>query len=135
MSGLVGRKVVVRRGGTLVAGARAKSISINGSPIDVTSDDEDGVRKLLDQPGQVDVEISISGIARGDGLRSESLSTSDRVQSTEFIFQGFQGSPADTHGFVGDFFLASYSESAPYNDAVTFEATFQSAGTVTYTAG
>lgn len=133
MPGLRGRAVAVLRNGTLVGGARTKSISIAGSPIDVTSDDDDGVRKLLDQPGQVDVEITVAGVAVGDGLRTEALSTSDRVQSTYFRYFGFEGSPADTHGFVADFFLANYSESAEYQGAVTFEATFQSAGPVTYT--
>jgi predicted secreted protein len=135
MAGLRGRAVTVTRGGTVVAGARAKSITMNGSPIDVTTDSDDGVRKLLDEPGQVDVEITVSGIAVGEGLRAESLSATDRVAATLFQFLGFQGSPADTHGFSGDFFLASYSESAEYQGAVTFEATFQSAGAVTYVAG
>ncbi len=132
MPGIKGRAVVVRRGGVNIAGVRTKSISISGSPIDVTNDDDDGVRKLMDQPGQVDVEISVSGIVLNNTLRNEALSSSDRVSNTQFIFSGFEGSPANTHGFIGDFFLASYTETGEYQGAVTFEATFQSAGAVTF---
>lgn len=134
MPGIRGRAVVIRRGGVNLAGVRTKSISINGSPIDVTNDDDDGVRKLLDQPGQLDVEISVSGIVLNATLRNEALSTSDRVANTQFIFGGFEGSPANTHGFIGDFFLAGYTETGEYQGVVVFEATFQSAGAVTYTA-
>ena len=40
--------------------------------------------------------------------------------------------PANSWGFVGDFFLASMNFSGEYQGAVTFEAEFQSAGAVTY---
>lgn len=136
MSGaLKGRSIIIRRNGIIVAGVRTKSITIGGSPIDVTTDDDDGVRKLMDQPGQVDVSISVSGIVLNEVLRNESLSTSDRVATTQFTYkEGFEGSPADSHGFSGDFFLASYSETGEYQGMTTFEAEFQSAGPVTYTA-
>lgn len=134
MSAIKGRSVTITRGGTLVAGVRTKSISINGSPIDITSDDDAGVRKLLDTPGQVDINISVSGIVRNDTLRQEAVSTTDRVAATTFMYGGFEGSPTNTHGFSGDFFLASYTETGEYQGAVTFEAEFQSAGPITYTA-
>jgi TP901-1 family phage major tail protein len=135
MTGIRGRAIQVKRGGTLVAGVRTKSITINGSPIDITSDDDAGVRKLLDQPGQIDVSISVSGVVVSEQLRTESLSASDRVQATLFQYQdGYEGSPNNTHGFSGDFFLASYTETGEYQGAVTFEAEFQSAGAVTYSA-
>lgn len=133
MPGIRGRAVRVLRGGVVIAGVRTKSISIAGSPIDVTNDDDDGVRKLMDQPGQVDVSITVSGVAVGNGLRAEAISTTDRVQPTNFQFQGFEGSPDNTHGFSGEFFLASYTETGEYQGAVTFESEFQSAGPVTYT--
>lgn len=134
MAGVKGRSIVVRRGGVNLAGVRTKSITINGAPIDVTSDDDDGIRKLMDQPGQLDISISVSGIALNETLRNEALSTSDRVAATQFIYTtGFEGSPADTHGWIGEFFLASYAETGEYQGAVTFEAEFQSAGAVAYT--
>lgn len=132
-SGIRGRAVVIRRNGVNLAGVRTKSVTINGSIIDVTTDDDDGVRRLMDQPGQVDVSISVSGVVLNEVLRNEALGTSDRVSQTQFIYLGFEGSPANTHGWIGDFFISSYSESGEYQGVVTFEATFESAGTVTYT--
>lgn len=126
---LSGRTVVVKRAGVAVAGARTKGITINGSPIDVTTDDDAGVRALLDVPGQVDVSISVSGLALNDTLRIESLNSTDRTQITQFIF----GSGSPDRAFAGNFFLASYKETGEYQGSVTFEAEFQSAGTVTYT--
>lgn len=127
-----GRAIKVKRGTTpaLIAGARTKSLSINGSPIDVTNDDDDAVRKLMNEPGEITVEISLSGIIQSDVLRAESLSATDRVLPTEFELPGSVGAGK----FAGDFFLASYSETGEYQGAATFEATFQSAGAVTYTA-
>lgn len=134
MQGLQGRTALVRRNGTPVAGIRTKSISISGSPIDITTDDDGGVRKLMDLPGQVDVSIQCSGVVLSEALRNEALNAStSRIKPTDFIFGGFEGSPANTHGFSGAFFLASYSESGEHNGVVTFDATFESTGAVTYT--
>jgi TP901-1 family phage major tail protein len=127
-----GRAVTVKRGTspTLIAGVRTKSMSINGEPIDVTNDDDAGVRKLMDEPGELSMEITVSGIVKSDTLRVESLSTTDRVLPTEF---GFPGSVAPGK-IAGDFYLASYSETGEYQGAATFEATFQSTGALVYTA-
>ena len=128
MAAMKGRTLQVWRGASpaLVAGVRTKSISINGEPIDITNDDDEAVRKLMDVAGEVSVEISISGVAVGAVLRTEALTVADRVPATEFRYGA-------TEKFAGDFFLASYKETGEYKGAATFEATFQSASTVTYT--
>lgn len=128
MPAIKGRSVLIHRNGVLVAGARTKSISINGSPIDITTDDDDGVRKVMEEPGQLDVEISVSGIILNAALRPDAMSTSDRVKPTDLIF----GTGSPTNRFSGDFFIQGYTESFEYQGAGTFEATFISAGTVTY---
>lgn len=131
MSALKGRNIYVQRAGVTIAGVRTKSIKINGSSIDVTNDDDAGVRKLLSEAGQVDVEITVAGLLTNDALRTEALSTTARTATTAFIVQGgWTGSP-DHASLSGSFFLSSYSESAEYQGAATFEATFQSAGAVT----
>lgn len=134
MPAMKGRSVQIKRNGVVVAGARTKGISIAGSPIDVTTDDDDAIRKLLNEPGQLDVSINVSGLLVSGALRDEALDTSDRVKPTEFIFGGFQGSPANTNGYSGEFFMSSFSINAEYQGAVAFEATFESADRVTYTA-
>lgn len=133
MSAIRGRLVSILRAGAVVAGARTKSLKIGGSPIDVTSDDDAGVRQLLAQAGQVDVSISVSGILVNDQLVTESLSATARTQQTAFTFNsGWTGSP-DHLTFSGSFFLASFEIGAEYQGATTFSAEFQSAGAVTLT--
>lgn len=134
MYGVAGRLVLVKRAGATLGGVRTKSISINGAAIDITTDDDAGIRKIMEVPGQLDIDITVSGILLGGSLRSTAMSTSDRVAAMEFIYPGFEGSPANTHGFTGDFYLESYTETGEYQGAVTFEATFKSAGIITLTS-
>lgn len=128
MPAIKGRDILVSIDGTPVAGVRAKSITINGSPIDITSDDDAGVRKLMDEPGQVDVNISVSGVAINQAvLRALSLNRTDRVKPMTFMFGGSPG-----NGFQGQFFMQGYTESGEHTGPATFECDFLSADTVTY---
>lgn len=126
-----GRAITVKRGAapTLIAGLRTKSMSINGSSIDITNDDDAGIRKLMQEPGELSMSITVAGVTKDDLLRIEALSATDRVAATEFGFPG-----ATPGKIAGDFFLASYSETGEYQGVSTFEATFESAGALTYTA-
>jgi len=133
--GVAGRVVTISRGAVpaVVAGVRTKGITVNGTPIDVTTDDSAGWRALLDLSGQNDVNITVGGVVVGPTLRVESLDVASRVQPTEF---NIPGAAAIGGGkYAGDFFLASYAETGEYNGAMTFTAEFQSAGPVTYTPG
>lgn len=126
-----GRLITVKRGAvpSLIASVRTKSLAINGEAIDVSTDDDSGWRKLLDQPGEVGVEISVSGVLKDETLIQEAISTTDRVAPTEF------GWPGTTPGkLAGDFFLQSFNVTGEYKGAATFEATFVSTGTVAFTA-
>lgn len=127
-----GRSIGVYRGATpvLIAGARTKGLTINGSPIDITNDDDAAVRKILNEPGQIDVSINVAGILKNETLIQESLDAVDRVQATEFRWPG-----SITNGkLAGEFFLASFGITGEYQGAATFEATFESAAAVTFTA-
>jgi len=128
MTAIAGRDITITRAGALVAGCRAKSIAINGSPINVSSDDDAGVQTLLSVPGELAVTISVSGILTGPALANESMSTSDRVQTT--VFAVGLGSPTWT--FSGDFFMSSFQMDGPYQEGATFSAEFQSAGPIAY---
>lgn len=114
--------------GTLIAGVRTKSLVINGAPIDITSDDDAAFRKLLDEPGQLDVSISVSGILTNQGLVRDALSTTDRVKGLEFRWPG----TVQPGFFAGDFFMESFTMGGEYQAGATFEASFQSTGTIRY---
>jgi predicted secreted protein len=122
----VGRALTIERGGTLLAAIRTKSVSVNREPIDITNDDDDGWRTLLTEAGERAVNISCSGIETDGVLRAASLGT-DVLEDITINFPN-----GDT--LAGDFFLASYSETGTYNDAITFDAELQSSGEPIFTA-
>jgi predicted secreted protein len=100
-------------------------VEFGGDPIDITSDDSSGRRELLEEPSQRQIDLSVSGVTKSAVLRSAYM-------AGEFL-EEMTVTYADGGVLSGDFFLASYSDTGPYNDGQTFEASFQSSGPVTYT--
>ena len=131
MSALRGRLVQVYRNSILVAAVKTKSLKINGTLIDITSDDDSGWRNSLDAAGQMEVSISVAGILVSDQLLKEALNTTGRQQTTSFSMNGgWIGSP-DHLTISGTFTLTSFEIGAEHQGAATFTAEFQSAGTIT----
>lgn len=143
MSANVGRTIVVRWGDAspipAVAGIREKSVTVSGEPVDITNDDSAGWRQLLDAPQMNTVEISASGVALNDTLRTAwfagaAIASGTRMASAEFEYplEGAQTNPAL---IAGTFYLQEYSETGNHDGEITFEATWISNGVVTYTPG
>jgi TP901-1 family phage major tail protein len=126
--GTVGRKVILKISGAPVAGVREKSVAINGEAIDVSADDSSGWRELLADPSEQQVDISVSGVAKANVLKVAAFASGARIKALTLEYP-------DGGIIIGDFYLATYSETNPYKDAVTFEASLQSSGPVTYTPG
>ncbi len=126
MSAQVGRKILLKRDGAVLAGVRTKSVAINREAIDITNDDDIGFRNLLAEPGERQVDLTVSGITVNSILRDASFE--DPAVLEDLSLEYTDGSKIE-----GDFFLASYSENAEYNDAVSFDATLNSAGVIAYT--
>jgi TP901-1 family phage major tail protein len=114
--------------GTAVAGVREKSVAINGEAIDVSADDSSGWRELLADPSEQQVDISVSGVAKSNVLKIAAFSNNARVKPITLEYP-------DGGIISGDFYLATYNETNPYKDAVTFEASLQSSGPVSYVPG
>lgn len=122
---MLGRTIEFKWDGATINGVREKGISIAGEPVDVTSDENNGWRTLLEEAGQNQIDISISGVVKVATLRAAWFAGA-RTKAVTLTYPG---------GAVlsGTFYLASYNETGPYNDATTFEASLQSSGPVTYT--
>lgn len=129
--GFLGRDIVLQWGGNspgdTIRGIREKGIEINGEAVDVTTDDEDGWRKVLSEPGQKEVTLSLSGVTRDNRLKGDWFNDR-RVQPATFTYP-------DGSIISGQFFLASYNETGTYNEATTYEAEMQSTGVITFTQG
>lgn len=120
MAGTPGRKIRIVWNGSRLLGCREKGITLNGEAINTTSDENDGWRTLLDVASENSIDISISGVTK-DKVLKEAYFSGARTQ--ECVIEN----EVTGESIAGTFFLANYSESAPYQDAVTFTATLQSA--------
>lgn len=135
MAANVGRTINVYFGfespANLVAGIREKTVTLSGEAVDITNDDSDGWRQLLDVAQINSVDIACSGVAINDELRAHwfagASATGRRMQDVTFQW-------GDGAELTGDFYLQEYSETGPHDGEITFEATFVSNGVVTYTA-
>ena len=128
----IGRKVVFTWNGAAVGGVREKGIALNGEPIDITDENSNGYRELMDESGENQIDVTLSGVTKDqvlmkawmDGL----VTPAARVKTATFTFP-------DGRVISGTFRLNTYSETEPYKDAVTFEAQLQSSGVFTFTPG
>lgn len=121
MAAAVGRTLTLTYGGAVIAGARTKTITINGTPVDITSDDDSGYRTLLEASGEKQIDISIEGLAKDDVL-VEALANNGTL-----IAEAVLTLPSGAT-ITGDFRLNSLEMGAPYNEAITFTAELQSTG-------
>lgn len=123
--GIPGRAIQFRWNGAVIAGVREKGITCNGEAINVTSDEDNGQRTLLDVSAEDSVDVSLSGVTKDDVL-ADAYFTNQRTGEVEIVYP-------NGRTIAGTFFLANYAETAPYNNATTFTASIQSAGEITYT--
>jgi hypothetical protein len=91
----VGRTITVYWGSEspqpAVAGIREKSVTLSGEAVDITNDDSDGWRQLLDAPQVNSVELSCSGVAINDVLRADwfsgaAIGSGTRMQPATFEY-------------------------------------------------
>ena len=128
MAANVGRKLFITKNGAEIAGCRNTSVTINGSPIDITSNDDQGFRTLMAEAGEKSMDISTDGITKDNVLRAIMLGGVTGQLLTDIVVNYPDGSTV-----AGDFFITTIGETAPYNDAITFNASFQSSGEWTFT--
>ena len=132
MTAFVGRKAILSMGSPLVAVAalRTKTMTLANEPIDITSDDDNGFRTLLADPGTKTLDMSVEGVVKDvasfNSLLALAMSGTDIMDDFSIMYPGIGT-------IAGSFVLASVEMGAPYNEAVTFSASIQSSGTFTFT--
>ena len=129
-----GRSLLLKKGGTVIAGLRNVTFSYNNENIDVTSGEDSGVQTLIAAAGQENVSISFDGITKDGVLRDIALGSATKLFTDVTIEWPIfdTATNADPADLSGDFKLSSYEEGAPYNDAITFSATLDSSAAWTY---
>ena len=127
MAASSGRELLIKKGASVIAGVRTKTVTINGEPIDVTTDDDSGFRTLLADPATRSIDLSVEGITKDASLRAIVAGAGPQLL-TDITIEYPNGDVIS-----GDFYLVSVEESGEYQDAVTFTASLQSSGAFTYT--
>jgi predicted secreted protein len=111
---------------TLIASLTSKELTVNDEPVDITSDDDDGWRRLLeDVSGTRSVDISCEGVLKNNqvGLLIETGSDINLVFAVPTVRK-----------YTGAFRVTSFTVGAPTAEGTTFTAQFQSSGPVTFAA-
>ena len=127
MAVAAGRDMVIKKAGTVIAGVRKVSLSIDTVSIDITSADDIGFQKLMSVSAGRSISLSVEGVE------------SDRVLYTIGIVSGTSQlltdlsitipTAATTNDVItGDFYMSNYKGEGDYKDAVMFSATFTSSG-------
>lgn len=122
-----GRDLLILKNAVAIAGAQENGVSVDNSPVDITSIGDGGFRTLADFAGMRALDISISGVWADKTLRDSALGATLLLTDITIEF-------ADGGDIAGDFYLANYEETGAHDGAVTFTATLQSSGAWTYTA-
>jgi predicted secreted protein len=128
MAAYKGNAITLTWGGSSIAGVRENGISLNGEAIDITDNDSLGNRQLLDVSSQDEVNISLSGVTKDEALKTDWFA-GDRTKAVVLTFTVGGGV------ISGDFYLQSYTDTGPYNEAATYSAELLSTGPVTFVAG
>jgi len=128
MPKIAGRKVRISAGATAIAGAISDTITINREPIDQTDKDDAGVRQYLAELGTFSMSMSCSGYMDTNALLLLANSTTVALTAFSFLITGMGT-------YAGDFCITSFEVTGPEGAEVTqFSASFESSGTVTFTA-
>lgn len=123
-----GIALVVKKAGTAIAGIRTNKIDFGLTPIDITSADDAGFRKLLNAHTGQHFSISGSGVEKGGVLATlwAAPATTKYLTDVTFTIPTEAGS-GDV--FTGDVVMTAFSITGAHDGAIMFDYTFESAGT------
>ena len=130
------RDLIINKNATRLLGINSKSISVAKEPIDITTDEDNGYRLLLDVAGTKTLDISFSGVTK-DGLLRGIINTDGGQMLTDIEIEFAPIAPQSAGDTItGDFFFDGHNETGGGSDgAIEFDGTLQSSGVWVYTVG
>lgn len=137
MAGQQGRDLLLKLGDaaspevfTTIAGVTTKGFSFANGTVDITTDDEDGVRTLLAGKYGMAGTATVSGIAKDDAtwgtIRTNFLAGT--FHNYQFVIPGSTSN--GTYSFTAA--CTSFEETGETDGAMAFSATFESTGAITF---
>jgi predicted secreted protein len=121
MAARKGRSVKILLDGVVVAGVRTRSITIDNLAIDVTTDESNGFRELIDASGERDIKASVEGLTKDNDLLNAAAAGAALIR-----YYDIQLYPDFT--LSGDFRISNIQLGTEYNDAVAFTAQLDGTG-------
>ena len=118
-------------GSTLIAHSTEGSISLSMDTRDISSKDSAGARALLE--GMKSGSISVSALYSEDGAYGADELYTAMAARTPLAVK-FSTEVSGDHFWSASSYLTSLEVSASTEDNMTFSATFELTGTITYTA-
>ncbi len=129
MAKTAGRNCVIKKNGTTIGGGRTVGFTVNGSPVDIQDQGDNGFQTLLSGvvTGQ-SIELTIEGYEEDQVLRNISLGAASGRFLSDITLESPNGAEIS-----GNFFLSTYSENGDFEDGLKFSASFTSDGEWTFT--
>ncbi len=115
---------------TVVGGARSDGITINNETVDVTDKDGSGWRELLQGAGITSMSLKLSGVVSDNAVFTDHIMVA-AMNNTHVVLK-IESGLGDV--WQGPFAVPSCERLGEHNKEETFSASFESAGTITYTA-
>lgn len=130
MAAQSGRGLLVKDGGTAIAGLRETSITVNSEPVDITSKGDSGYRTLASFAGVESIEVNASGVFDDDTTRDIAFAgTGTTKLLTDHTLEWGDGATLS-----GDFYLSNFESAGNHDGEETYSITLMSSGAWTYTA-
>lgn len=119
-----GREIYVSRGATRLLGGRTKSMTLNGEPVDITSDDDLGWRTVLAEFGVRSIDVEVAGILKNDVLIAAWFAN---------VLEAYTVTITGIGTFTGNWKLTSVPLTGAHDGAIEYTGTLQSSGAIVFT--
>jgi TP901-1 family phage major tail protein len=124
-----GRDFLIKKNSVTVAACRAKTLTMNATPIDITNDDSAGIVTLLDgADSSVQLSLSFDGVASETTIKALAFST---TAGSRMLTDITITDPTETSGtdvLTGDWYITKYELTGPYDLEMTFSMEMVSSG-------
>lgn len=125
MAARSGRSLLIKKGGTAIAGFKTNTVSFTAEGVDITDKLDNGFMTYADFAGVISFEITGDGVAKDATLRAI---FKNGAGGAGFLLTSVTIDWDSTEEWECDLFFSAYEETGEHDGAVEFSATFASSG-------